>query len=75
MREKLIEILADLRPDIDFENNKELIDNGDLESLDIVALVGEMNDEFDIDITVEHLLPENFNSVEAMIALIEELQE
>lgn len=75
MKERVMEILTDLRPDVDFENNTALIDDGELESLDIVALVGELNDEFDIDISVEHLIPENFNSVDAMVQLIEELQE
>ena len=46
-----------------------------LDSFDIVSLVGELNDNFDIDIHVENLLPENFNSVEGMLALIEKLQQ
>lgn len=75
MREKLLEILTGVRPDVDFENNTSLIDDGELESLDVVALVGELNDEFDIEITVEDLLPENFNSADAMMALIKRLQE
>ncbi len=75
MREKLLEILTGVRPDVDFENNTSLIDDGELESLDVVALVGELNDEFDIEITVEDLLPENFNSADAMMALIRRLQE
>lgn len=75
MKEKLMEILTDLREDVDFENCTTLIDDGELESLDIVALVGELNDEFDIQISVEHLIPENFNSVDAMLDLIKELQE
>lgn len=70
-----MEILTDLREDVDFENCTTLIDDGELESLDIVALVGELNDEFDIQISVEHLIPENFNSVDAMLDLIKELQE
>ncbi len=75
MKDTLMGILTNLREDVDFENCTTLIDDGELESLDIVALVGELNDEFDIEITVEHLVPENFNSVDAMLALIKELQE
>jgi D-alanine--poly(phosphoribitol) ligase subunit 2 len=75
MREKLLGILVDVRPDVNFEESTHLIDDGELESLDIVALVGELNDEFDIEITVEDLLPENFNSVDAILALIQRLQE
>lgn len=70
-----MEILEELRPDVDFENEKQLITNSVLDSFDIVSLVGELNDNFDIDIHVENLLPENFNSVEGMLALIEKLQQ
>ena len=75
MREKILEILSGIRSDIDFENSTKLIDDGILESLDIVSIVGEFNDEFDIEISVEDLLPENFNSVDAMVELITRAQE
>ena len=75
MREKILEILSGIRSDIDFENSTMLIDDGLLESLDIVSIVGEFNDEFDIEISVEDLLPENFNSVDAMVKLITRAQE
>ena len=57
MRETIIEILKDIRSDIDFENATALIDDGQLESLDIVAIVGEFNEEFDVEISVEDLVP------------------
>lgn len=75
MREKLMDILTELRPDVDFESEKELIDGGVLDSFDIVSLVGELNEEFDVEINVEDLLPENFNSVEAMLELVTKMQE
>ncbi|HIU26308.1 MAG TPA: acyl carrier protein [Candidatus Copromorpha excrementigallinarum] len=75
MKEKIMEILTGIRSDIDFESNKKLIDDGLLESLDIVAIVGEFNEEFDVEISVEDLLPENFNSVDAMVELITRAQE
>lgn len=75
MKEKLLEILSGIRADVDFENSKALIDDGELESLDVVALVGELNDEFDVEITVEDLIPENFNTVDAMMELIKRLQD
>lgn len=75
MREKILEILSGIRSDIDFENSTKLIDDGLLESLDIVSIVGEFNDEFDIEISVEDLLSENFNSVDAMVELITRAQE
>ena len=72
MKEKLIDLLSDTCPGIDFENETALIDDGLLESLDIVAIVTEIMDAFDVVITVDDLLPENFNSVDAMLALIEQ---
>ena len=75
MREEILEILKDVRSDIDYENEKAMIDDGLLESLDIVAIVGEFNDAFDVNISVDDLLPENFNSVDAMAELITKLQE
>lgn len=70
-----MKILEELRPDIDFAQEKALIDDGMLDSFDIVSLVGEMNENFEIEINVEDLLPENFNSVEAMLTLIGRMQE
>lgn len=75
MKEELMEILQELRPDVDFENETALITNGVLDSFDIVALVGELNDAFDIEIKPNNLVPDNFNSADAMLALIEELQD
>ena len=74
MRESLLEILRDVCPDVDFERETSLIDDGLLESLDIVSIVTGIMDEFDVELNVEDLLPENFNSVDAMLALIESRQ-
>ncbi|MBR1662821.1 MAG: acyl carrier protein [Ruminococcus sp.] len=75
MKEQLMEILEELRPDVDFEAEKQLITDGVLDSFDIVSLVGSLNDEFDIEIQVGNLVPDNFNSIEGMMALIEKLQD
>lgn len=75
MRDTVLDILTEIRGDIDFENETKLIDDNILASLDIVAIVGEFNDEFDVEISVEDLVPENFNSVGAMVKLIEAAQE
>ena len=75
MKEQLMEILEELRPDVDFENEKQLIIDGVLVSFDIVSLVGSLNDEFDIEIQVGNLVPDNFNSIEGMMALIVKLQD
>lgn len=73
--EKLIAILTSLHPDVDFENTDSLIDDGILDSLDIVSLVTEINAEFDVTIPAEEIVPENFNSAQALMELITKLDE
>lgn len=75
MKEKIMAILKDLREEVDFESETKLIDGEVLDSFDIISLVGELNDEFDIEISVDDLLPENFNSVDAMCELVKKLQD
>lgn len=72
--EELIRILEEVRPDLDFSAEKSLIDGGVLDSFDIITIVGELNDAFDIEINVADLLPENFNSAEAMWELVTKLK-
>jgi acyl carrier protein len=72
--EQLMKILKDLRPDVNFEQEDKLIDNGVLDSFDLVALVGEINEAFDVEVEFEDMEPENFNSVENMYAMIVKLQ-
>ena len=73
--EKLIEILAELHPDIDFETTEDLIDDGILDSLDIVSLVAAIDTEFGVTIPAEEIIPENFNSASALFELITKLDE
>ncbi len=75
MRKDVLDILNEIRGDIDFEKETGLIDDNLLASLDIVAIVGEFNDTFDVEISVEDLIPENFNSVDAMVEMIMAAQE
>ena len=72
--DKLMKLLEENCPSIDFAGEKALIDDGILDSLNIVMLVGELNDAFSITITAEDLVPENFNSAEAIWALVQRLQ-
>ena len=74
-KETIIEILEEIRPDVDFENETSLVDGNVLESFDIVSLVSELSDEFDITIRPKDLVPENFNSVYAMVKLVNTLVE
>ena len=69
-----MDILTDLRPDVDFETETALIDDGLIDSLDIVAVVTELMEAFDVELGVDDLTPENFNSVEAIEELIESKQ-
>ena len=73
--EELMNILEELRPDVDFETETGLIANGILDSFDIVSLVGELNDAFDIEVKPTDLVPENFNSAQAILAMVEKLQD
>lgn len=73
--EQMLEILRGIRPDVDFENEKKLIDDGILDSFDIITIVSEFNEAFEIEIDVEDLEPYNFNTIEAMYELICKLQE
>lgn len=73
--DELIRILTELNPDVDFETENALIDGGTLDSFDIVTLVAEIDDAFDVRISAEELIPSNFNSAKAIFALIERLRE
>ena len=73
--ERLIEILEDIQPEVDFETCTDLIDGHHLDSLSILSLVAEMEEEFDITIPTVEIIPENFNSAEALFALITRLDE
>lgn len=73
--DKLIDILTELNPDVDYETETALIDGGILDSFDIVTLVAEIDDVFGVEIPAEELIPENFNSAKALYALIERLNE
>ena len=73
--EDLLEILSELHPDIDFTTQEKLIDNMILDSFDIVTLISEISDNFDVTISAEHIIPENFNSAQAIYALIQKLED
>ena len=74
MREQIIEILTEICPGVDFEQETSLIDDGLIDSLDIVAVVTDLMDTFDVQLGVDDLTPEIFNSVDAICQLIERAQ-
>lgn len=73
--EELMEILSNLHPDVDFETEERLVDDKILDSFDIVSLIAEINETFDIAVTAKDILPEKFNSAKALYALIQKLEE
>lgn len=73
--EDLLNILRDLHPEVDFTQCRTLVDDGVLDSIDIVTLVAEISDHFDVEIPAGELVPENFNSAEALWQMIERLDE
>lgn len=72
--EKLLKILSELHPEVDFAAEEHLIDNGILDSFDIVSLISEIQDVFDVTIDAGRIVPENFNSAKALCALIESVE-
>lgn len=73
--EKLLEILGEIKPDVDFETTENLIEDGILDSFDIVTLVAQISDEFDVEISVKDIVPENFYSAATIYKLIEESED
>ena len=73
--EKLLAILKELHSDVDFENEQNLIDDGILDSMDIISLITEISDEYDVTITAKDIIPANFNSAEALYELIKRLED
>lgn len=73
--EKLINILLELHPDVDFEKEESLIDDMILDSFDIISLISEISDEYDVTIPAEAIIPENFNSTKKLYELITKLMD
>ena len=73
--EPLMEILENLHPEIDFDTCDNLIDGGLIDSFDIVTIISEINEEYDVVIPAEEIVPDNFNSAKALYALIQKLED
>lgn len=72
--DELLEILNEMHPDVDFTTQERLIDDMILDSLDIVSLISEISEVFDVTITAKDIVPANFNSAEALYELIQRLE-
>lgn len=71
---KLLELLKGIRPDVDFETETALIDDGILDSFDVVSIISELDDEFGVQIRIAELDPDNFNSMESIQEMINRMQ-
>ncbi len=72
---ELIQILSDVKDDVDFANCTTLIDDGILNSFDILQIISELNDAYDISIPASEIVPANFNSAKALYAMVKRLQD
>ena len=73
MKEKILAILSDIRPDIEFDNEENLVSDGILESFDLVQLVAALEEEFDVEIGGRNITKENFDSLDRIVSLMESL--
>ena len=73
--EELLAVLRSVKPEVDFERETELVDGGVLNSFDIVMIVGELQERYDIAVPADEIVPEHFNSARAMLAFVEDLQD
>ena len=69
-----IAMLKKIKPNVDFENEDALVDDGILESLDIITIIAEIADKYDVIIPSDEIIPDNFNSAIALYELVEDLK-
>lgn len=74
MMEELLEVLSAMKPEIDFKTEKSLIDDGLLESFDVITLIAEIEERFETEVPAEEIIPENFNTAEGIWKLIERIR-
>ena len=73
--DELLEILNDINPDVDYETEDQLIDGKVFDSVSIITLISNISETFDIELGPEHLIPENFNSAQAMWNMIQSIRD
>ena len=73
--DELIQILSDVKDDVDFANCTTLIDDGILNSFDILQIISELNDAYDISIPASEIVPANFNGAKALYEMVKRLQD
>lgn len=75
IKEQILELLQELHEDVDFDREEALVDDKVLDSFDLVTLVTELAETFDVEITARDFVAENFNSLECLTDMIERLTE
>ena len=75
IREGVLNVLEELHSDIAYEEETALVDDKILDSFDLVTLVSELSEKFDIDITAREFIPENFNTVDSIVKMVVRLME
>lgn len=73
--EELIKLLSETIEGVDFENEERLMTDKVISSIDLTEIIAEIEDHYDIEIDMEYMVPENFESAKAMLNMIEELQD
>ena len=73
--EEFLKLLKKIKPNVDFTNEQALVDDGLLESLDIISIISEVAEVYGVLIPSDEIIPDNFNSAEAMYELIEDFKE
>lgn len=74
-RQKVLDALTEVRDDVDFENEKALVDDGVIDSLDLTQMIAALDEAFGIHIPSGEIEPENFNDLDAIIELVHRYQE
>ena len=74
IQEKINEIMKEIKPTKDLSNVTDIIEGGYLDSFELISLIGMLGEQFGVEIDVDEIAPENFNSVAAMAAMVERLQ-
>lgn len=73
--EELIEILKEIKDDVDFENCTDLIDGRYLDSFDIIQIISAIDEEYDVKVPASEIIPQNFNSAKALWAMVQKLMD
>ena len=71
---KLLEILEEVKPGVDFESSQNMIEEGLIDSFDIINIIANINEKFDIDFSVAEIIPENFETVKSLYETIERIK-